>query len=131
MLTTSCGKKGEGSNPGVSPLLPAPVSKSNTDLDKLDTEEVLLSMLEEVGIRIEQSKNLDNNPAVIICINTEFTHEEKIEGLKDYFITINDEEVQTKMPKTLLNTLVPKAVEALSEAPMDSKKCPKIYLAIE
>lgn len=117
----------------MSPLLPAPVSKSTTaiDLDKLDTDEVLLSMLAEVGIRIEQSKNLDNNPAVIICVNTEFTHGEKIEGLKDYFITINDEEVLTKMPKTLLNTLIPKAVEALSEAPMESKKCPKIYLAIE
>lgn len=112
----------------MSPLLPAPVSKSSNELD---TEEVMLSMLAEVGIRIEQSKNLDNNPAVIICVNTEFTHEEKIEGLKDYFITINDEEVLTKIPKTLLNTLIPKAVEALSEAPMDSTKCPKIYLAIE
>lgn len=125
----------------MSPLLPAPVSKSTTpettptpvpvELDKLDTEEVMLSMLAEVGIRIEQESNLDNSPAVIICVNTEFTHEEKIEGLKDYFVTINDEEVLTKMPKTLLNALIPKAVEALSAAPLDSKKCPKIYLAIE
>ncbi len=103
---------------------------SSTDTD-LDTEEILLGMLVELGIRLEQSKNLDNDPFVIICVNTEFTLEEKIEGLKDYFITINDEEVTTKMPKTILNTLIPKAVEALSAEPLDSKKCPIIYLAIE
>jgi hypothetical protein len=127
-LISSCGKKGEGSNPGVSPLFPAPVS---IEMDKLDTDEVMLSMLSEVGIRIEQNSNLDNSPAVIICVNTEFTHEEKIEGLKNYFITINNEEVSTRMPKNLLNALIPKAVEALSAAPLDSKRCPKIYLAIE
>lgn len=88
-------------------------------------------MLEEVGIRIQNHSNLINSPAVIICINTEFTQEEKIEGLKNYFITINDETVPTKMPKDLLNTLVPEAVESLSAAGLDSKKCPKIYLAIE
>lgn len=112
----------------MSPLLPAPVSKSN---EEIETDEVLLAMLEEVGIRIQDGSNLIDSPAVIICINTEFSHEEKIEGLKNYFITINDDSVPTKMPKPLLNNLIPKAVESLSEAPIDSKKCPKIYLAIE
>ncbi len=93
----------------MSPLLPAPVSKSTTT----------------------PTTDLDNAQAVIICVNTEFTHEEKIEGLKNYFITINDEDVLTKIPKTLLNTLIPQAVEALSAEPHYSKRCPKIYLAIE
>lgn len=131
LIISSCGQKGDGSNNRMTPLLPAPVIiKESTETDLPDTESVLLEMLNEKGIRIEPDSYLPDEPAVIICFNTQFLNSEKIEDLHNYRETISDETIETRIERTKLLKLVGSAIESLQSADPDDYKCPKIFLAI-
>ncbi len=87
--------------------------------------------LEKLGVRIELLSKFNNQPPVVICINTQTLNSEKILELKALIELIqNDSLVVEIINKKDFITLLETSILSLEETMPGSRLCPKIFLAI-
>ncbi len=90
-----------------------------------------LAYLEERGIRIELQSNFNNQPPVVICINTTTLNSEKVLELRALTELIkNDSLVVEIVKKKDFLFLLETSITSLEVTLPGSRLCPKIFLAI-
>lgn len=87
--------------------------------------------LEERGIRIELQSKFNNQPPVVICINTQTLNSEKILELKALSELVENEVVVAGIiKKEHFINLLETSIISLEVTQPGSRLCPKIFLAI-